>query len=128
MVLARSSRINGLNRLSSSPLLRRDFRSISCFSLPTNTGASTRRIAFRIDLNSKLTRPGLASLSSIHCRWKSSAVSKKTEQPKSFGDEPPLFDGKPRFWARWLYALLLLDVLFTYVPILPSSFLMYVGS
>ena len=31
----------------------------------------------------------------------------------NFGYDPPLYDGKPPFWARWVFVLLAIDVLFT---------------
>ena len=45
-----------------------------------------------------------------------SAVEVK-EEPL-IGDNPPLFDGKPPFWARWVFVLLGLDVLFVQVHLL----------
>lgn len=58
----------------------------------------------------------------IQSRLKAKSASKKETKEVSelFGDEPPLFDGKPRIWARWVYALLLLDVLFTYAFFIAS--------
>lgn len=31
----------------------------------------------------------------------------------NFGYDPPLYNGKPPFWARWVFVLLAIDVLFT---------------
>ncbi|THH02051.1 hypothetical protein EW145_g6808 [Phellinidium pouzarii] len=55
---------------------------------------------------------------SISQRFKSGHVSavKQPGEPLLFGDEPPLFDGKPQWWARWAFVLLAFDMIFTVSP------------
>ena len=55
-------------------------------------------------------------------RFKSSKAVKTENLEETLGDEPPLYDGKPAWWARWAYALVAFDVLFTYVSYLSLFF------
>lgn len=77
--------------------------SSKCFCLPSTTPP--------------LPGPALTSIyRPIWRRSKSSKASKEASGEDTLGDEPPLYDGKPAWWARWAYALVVLDILFTYVP------------
>lgn len=50
------------------------------------------------------------------------AAVKSVHKPVEAAPGLPLYDSKPRWWARWAYGLLALDILFTSVSVpLPSA-------
>ena len=98
------------------------------------THSASRTIRFTSQNASKtgclfVRSPSIHRVASIPStrRFKSSKAVKTESIEETLGDEPPLYDGKPAWWARWAYALVALDVLFTYVSYLSSFFFAFLS-
>ncbi|KAH8115178.1 hypothetical protein DFH11DRAFT_88737 [Phellopilus nigrolimitatus] len=115
--------MNALRLLKRRAFVRRDLYSTFCRTYAKSShGLSSNNdnlLHGSRRAGSCLHTPSLSSTrrhkSGLTTLVKKDVEGKKNEvrEVSVLGDEPPLYDGKPEWWRRWMFALLALDMLFT---------------
>ncbi|KAI5123824.1 hypothetical protein M0805_009116 [Coniferiporia weirii] len=112
-----SSRSKALRQLEPRYFLQHDLHSASCIRSRGNINAYAKSIQSLLQRRPLVPKPRELSPPVLSRRFKSTKAKAPVKAPakpaRLLGDEPPLFDSKPQWWARWVFVLLGVDMLFT---------------